>query len=398
MPYSTENSFTGDGSTTDFTITFPFIEAGDIKARVDGTTTTAFSITGTTISFTTAPANTKAILVYRDTDIDRTKVTFQTGASVRAQDLNALAKQLLYAIQEEEQNTGTEFDLATGDKNHLTVNTANDWTIDNNVITKAMMTVNSVDSDQYVDSSIDTVHIANHQVTYPKIQNIATANRVLGRASAGEVQEVQVTNDMIADLTINLEDKVNHAETDKVFFRTEGGSGGAQWRHLTTNTLEDNAVTEAKIADAAVTAFKTPVGTVIWYAGSSAPTGYLKCNGDTIANGSGTTQGITADFSALHAVTGATLPDLRGEFVRGWDDGKGTDSGRTIRSTQADEFKSHQHTSDGARFGSNSTHPGDNFYSSGGDNTGVNTVNSINATGGTETRPRNIALLACIKY
>ena len=182
MPYSTENSFTGDGSTTDFTITFPFIEAGDIKARVDGTTTTAFSITGTTISFTTAPANTKAIVVYRDTNIDKAKVTFQTGSSLRAQDLNALAKQLLYAIQEEEQNTGTEFDLATGDKNHLTVNTANDWTIDNNVITKAMMTVNSVDSDQYVDSSIDTVHIANHQVTYPKIQNIVTANRVLGRA------------------------------------------------------------------------------------------------------------------------------------------------------------------------------------------------------------------------
>ena len=247
MPYSTENSFTGDGSTTDFTITFPFIEAGDIKARVDGTTTTAFSITGTTISFTTAPANTKAILVYRDTDIDRTKVTFQTGASVRAQDLNALAKQLLYAIQEEEQNTGTEFDLATGDKNQITVNTANDWTIKNNTVSQAMMTPNSIDSDQYINNSIDTAHIADDQVTYPKIQNIVTANRVLGRASAGEVQEVQVTNDMIADLTINLEDKVNHAETDKVFFRTEGGSGGAQWRTLTTNTLGDDTVTEAKL-------------------------------------------------------------------------------------------------------------------------------------------------------
>ena len=164
MPYSTENTFTGDGSTTDFTITFPFLEAGDIKARVDGTTTTAFSVTGTTISFTTAPANTKAIVVYRDTDIDKTKVTFQTGASVRAQDLNSLAKQLLYALQEEEQNTGSEFDLATGTKNHITVNTASDWTINNNVIANSMMTANSVDSDQYVDGSIDLAHMSSESV------------------------------------------------------------------------------------------------------------------------------------------------------------------------------------------------------------------------------------------
>ena len=104
------------------------------------------------------------------------------------------------------------------------------------------------------------------------------------------------------------------------------------------------------IADGAVTTAKTsggagvPTGTVIWYAGNTAPTGYLKCNGDAIANGSGTTQSITADFSALYAIVGANLPDLRGEFIRGWDDGKGTDSGRTIRSTQAEDYKQHTHT------------------------------------------------------
>ena len=245
MPYSTENSFTGDGSTTDFTITFPFIEAGDIKARVDGTTTTAFSITGTTISFTTAPANTKAILVYRDTDIDRTKVTFQTGASVRAQDLNALAKQLLYAIQEEEQNTGTEFDLATGHKNHITVNTANDWTIDNNTVSQAMMTPNSIDSDQYINNSIDTAHIADDQVTYPKIQNIVTANRVLGRASAGEVQEVQVATDMIANDAVTYAKIQDIGTANRVLGRAS--TGEVQEVQVAEDMVASDAISEAKL-------------------------------------------------------------------------------------------------------------------------------------------------------
>ena len=81
-----------------------------------------------------------------------------------------------------------------------------------------------------------------------------------------------------------------------------------------TAAIADNAVTQAKINNAVLTYIQTtysnPVGTVIWYAGSTAPAGYLKANGDAIANGSGTTQSITADFSALYAIVGANLPDL----------------------------------------------------------------------------------------
>lgn len=66
-----------------------------------------------------------------------------------------------------------------------------------------------------------------------------------------------------------------------------------------------------------------PVGSVQMFAGSAAPQGWLLCNGDTIPNGSGTVQTITADYSALYAVVGSSyggagkLPDCRGIFVRG---------------------------------------------------------------------------------
>lgn len=88
-----------------------------------------------------------------------------------------------------------------------------------------------------------------------------------------------------------------------------------------------------------------PAGTVIWFAGSTAPYGYLVCNGDTIPSGNlATIQGVTADFSALIAVLGSTygnyrqLPDMRGLFARGWDQAGGVvkniDGGRVFGSTQ----------------------------------------------------------------
>ena len=85
----------------------------------------------------------------------------------------------------------------------------------------------------------------------------------------------------------------------------------------------------------------TLVGTVTFFARSSAPTGWLKCNGAAIGrtdyedlfDSIGTTYG-TGDGS-----TTFNLPDLRGEFVRCWDDGRGVDSGRSLTSTSfADIF------------------------------------------------------------
>ena len=135
-----------------------------------------------------------------------------------------------------------------------------------------------------------------------------------------------------------------------------------------------------------------PSGAVFYFAASTAPTGYLKADGTAISR---------TTYADLFAVVGTTygsgdgsttfnLPDLRGEFLRGWDDSRGVDSGRTFGSFQADEFKSHTHPYDANR---GSSDYGGSNNASGSPNNGT-----TSATGGTETRPRNIALLACIKY
>ncbi len=141
-----------------------------------------------------------------------------------------------------------------------------------------------------------------------------------------------------------------------------------------------------------------PTGSVFYFARSTAPSGYLTCNGASLS-----TTTYASLFSIIQYTYGGSgasfnLPDLRGEFIRGWDDGRGVDTGRTFGSAQTDDFKSHNHSllASGATDGGS----GSGWRWESISSTRNSTVNGTNigSTGGTETRPRNIALLPCIKY
>lgn len=136
-----------------------------------------------------------------------------------------------------------------------------------------------------------------------------------------------------------------------------------------------------------------PPGAVQAFARSTAPAGWLKCDGAVVSRSA---------YPALFAVVGTTfgagdgsttfgLPDLRGEFIRGWDDGRGVDSGRGLGSAQADEIKSHTHTIDTS--GTDASGAG---YIADASAPNVNQAATL-AAGGAETRPRNVAMLYCIK-
>lgn len=145
-------------------------------------------------------------------------------------------------------------------------------------------------------------------------------------------------------------------------------------------------------------------GEVSFFAMSSAPTGWLKANGAAVSR---------TTYAALFTAIGTTfgvgdgsttfnLPDLRGEFARGWDDGRGIDSGRAFGSAQTDAFQGHFHQS---QTGNNSALGGNYTIGATAYSTTTNLVKGAitDATYGTariasETRPRSIALLACIKF
>lgn len=142
-----------------------------------------------------------------------------------------------------------------------------------------------------------------------------------------------------------------------------------------------------------------PAGTVISYASSTAPTGYLKCNGSAISRStySSLFSGIGTVFGAGDGSTTFNVPDLRGEFVRGWDDGRSIDTGRAFGSSQSDAFKSHNHAT--SLDGYNVEVQGGGGYTMGpGSRPQQAFAWSMTNSGGTETRPRNLSLMYCIKY
>ena len=158
-----------------------------------------------------------------------------------------------------------------------------------------------------------------------------------------------------------------------------------------TTQIATTAFAKAEAASAA------PVGSVQYFALSSAPAGWLKANGSLVSR---TTYANL--FAAIGTVFGAgdgsttfALPDLRGEFIRGVDDGRGIDTGRTLGSAQADELKSHEHYVHPTGNAGSDTRSFDVDYQTGD---GLFFPRPTTSTGGAETRPRNVALLACIRY
>ncbi|OQS36686.1 hypothetical protein B0T40_09850 [Chromobacterium haemolyticum] len=159
----------------------------------------------------------------------------------------------------------------------------------------------------------------------------------------------------------------------------------------------------------AIQLMTVPAGAVQYFAMKALPAGWLRCDGSLLSRATypALFAAIGTTFGAGDGVTTFGVPDLRGEFVRGWDDGRGVDSGRVLGSMQAETVGPHTHTitrpSDGAALAIPSGTGGrawgyGGVMSSSDQATLVTGVTSTNSGVGVETRPRNVALRACIKF
>ena len=264
--------YTGDGNATK-AFSFPSYQEADVKVDVDGVIKTSgshYNITsytttgGGNVVFTSGniPTSPSLIRIFRDTDVDTAKATFTAGSSVRADDLNNNMTQILYAAQEEQNQTVVASDLKDGiitsakivDGTIATADIAAD------AITGAKIADDAINSEHYTDGSIDTAHIADAQITHVKLANDA------------------VDGDNIADDSINSEHYVD-------------GS-------IDTAHIADSQVTSAKIADGAIVnadvnasaaiahskLAAVPDGQVIVGNGSTVPTAVAISGDVTLAN------------------------------------------------------------------------------------------------------------------
>lgn len=177
--------------------------------------------------------------------------------------------------------------------------------------------------------------------------------------------------------------------------------------HLTNKTYVDAQDTTTQGAAVGLAA---PSGAVMAFAMNSAPTGWLSADGSAVSR---------STYAALFAAIGTTfgsgdgsstfnLPDLRGYFLRGaGTNGDGTAAG-TFGEKVADDVKPHSHaiTDPGHFHGISTSGSAGTAYATTGGATNVSNTRptdtattgiTINNSTGAETRPKNIALLYCIK-
>lgn len=169
------------------------------------------------------------------------------------------------------------------------------------------------------------------------------------------------------------------------------------------------------------------LGCVFHFPMTTPPTGFLKANGAAVSRETYARlfSKIGTTYGAGNGTTTFNVPDARGMFLRGWDNARGVDSGRVLGSDQLSSIKPHTHTFSGGVAG-NGTHEHFTWSQSGrigGAGASIDFIattnrndygaqltsfdgahqhtwsgNTGNSGSGTDSRPRNWALLACVKY
>jgi phage-related tail fiber protein len=225
----------------------------------------------------------------------------------------------------------------------------------------------------------------------------------------------------------------NDGNTSQWVVVVPGGDSAISLNAINSSTVDLSYNSSTKTLSA--TTSVTPVGSVMAFSSTSAPTGWLKLNGASLnradypalwafaqASGNIVTDAVwtatnTGAFSTGNLTTTFRIPDLRGEFVRGWDDSRGVDTGRGVGVLQNDAAQIPSlTTSNGGAFLTffvSTTRTG-NFALNGVD--AINSIEESVPTGNfsnngltsisraffseaaNETRPRNISLLYCIKF
>ena len=164
------------------------------------------------------------------------------------------------------------------------------------------------------------------------------------------------------------------------FLQTSGGTMTGPLLLNTSNPSTSATAASKGYVDATVGGSILP-GQIVMWGTSVSPAGWLECNGQS-----------TAGYPNLTALFGTNLPDLRGEFVRGWSNDRTTvDYPRQILSAQAQDVQPHTHAINLIQsFGTGS--------SSGLEvNRPLTATSTTGSTGTTETRPRNVALMFIVK-
>ena len=256
---TTQNTYTGDGTTVLFSFTFPYIQSSDVKVSLDEVLTTEYTLANaTTIEFNAAPLTGVAIRLFRETSDDDIRHVFYPGSAIRARDLNDNYVQNLYVTQEANFNVDTA---------NTTANTAK--TTADTALTNSAAAVTSANAAVTTANTADTN--ASAAVTTANAANATSTTAATDAASAVTTANTASTNASAAVTT------ANSAATDAASAITTANgavttANAATTTANTANTTAGNAVTTANSAVTTANTANTTAGSAVTTANSATST------------------------------------------------------------------------------------------------------------------------------
>ena len=256
--------YTGDGNATK-QFTFPSIQESDIKVEVDGvtkTTSTHYNITsytttgGGNVVFTSGniPTSPALIRIFRDTNVDSAKATYTAGSSVKAADLNANHKQLLFAAQEEqnqlEQTANIRDDAVTTakirDDNVTTAKIANDNVTMAKLGSGALPTDITVASANLVDGTIVNADINTSAAIDGTKVTPAFGNQNVSTTGTAATGALTVTGNITVSGTVDGRDvATDGSKLDGIDVGAKDDQTAAEIRVLVEAATDSNVFTDA---------------------------------------------------------------------------------------------------------------------------------------------------------
>ena len=284
--------YTGDGNASK-QFTFPSIQESDVKVEVDGVVKTSgnhyniqsYTTTGGgTVTFTSGniPVSPQSIRIFRDTNVDSAKATYTAGSSVKAADLNANHEQLLFAAQEEQNQTIQTSDIKDG------------------AITSDKILDGTLVAADLASDSVTTAKIADNAVTMAKLGSgtlptditVASANIVDLSVATADIAANAVTNAKIANDAVDTAHIIDGNVTEAKLATDSVTTTKIANTNVTDAKLASNSVTESKITDANVTTVKI--------ADNAVTIGKIGCEQTTITDSDShlPTSGAVVDYVA----------------------------------------------------------------------------------------------------
>jgi len=214
-------TYTGNGSTTQYSISWTYIDSTHVKCFLDGVSTSAFSVSGSTVTFNSAPANNVVIKIERQTPLTARLVDFQDGSVLTEADLDMSANQNFFAVQEFSDDATNYIQLDTDDKYNAqskviksVANPVNDNDVVNkNYLENTWLSPTNKTALTTVNSNIANINAVNSNSSNinSAVSNSSNINLVAG--SIGSVNLVANDITKVVAVANDLAEAVSEVET-----------------------------------------------------------------------------------------------------------------------------------------------------------------------------------------